>query len=375
MVNLAINKKLTIILTLTIIACLFMLVLVQHFFDSPVDPKFFVGVEFLYTGDMNTCQKIVEKVRDYTNTLVIGLSKNLEVTKNETLLNQVCDYVYHEGFYFIVQLTGIIKFSYNITDWVVTAKNKYGDRFIGIYYFDEPGGRQLDKDSSRFVSTAENWKEASEKYVYLLYAHIEPYMRTNVKILTADYGLYWFNYLAKYDLLLAEFGWNHSRQLQISLCRGAATAQEKEWGVIITWTYTNPPYLESAEELYNDLVLAYHSGAQYTIIFEYEIMQEPHFEALQKFWNYVNAFPEKHGTFKGEIAYVLPKDYGFGFRKENDTIWGLWTEKQNNKIWNDVNMLMEKYGNVLDIVYEDQNFIQAYEERYSKIFFWNQTVP
>ncbi|MEM2889269.1 MAG: hypothetical protein QXR42_07340 [Candidatus Bathyarchaeia archaeon] len=370
------NKKMAIILTLVLIASLLMLMIVECIFDyTASSPKIFVGVEFLYNGDVNTYEEIIKKVKGYTNMVVVGLSKKMEVTTNETLLNQVCDYIYKEGFYFIVQLTAIIKFSYNITDWVVTAKNRYGDRLLGVYYFDEPGGRQLDDESLRLVPKADNWTEASEKYVHLLYVHIEPYLRTNVKLLTADYGLYWFNYLAKYDTLLVEFGWNHSRQLQISLCRGAANIQGKEWGVIITWTYTNPPYLEPANNLYSDLVLAYHSGAKYAIIFEYEIMQEEHFKALERFWSYVNTFPERHGIIKSKVAYVLPKDYGFGFRKQNDTIWGLWTEKSDNKIWNDVNRLVYKYDGSLDIVYEDPDFIHLIKEKYSIRFFWNQTVP
>jgi len=59
----------------------------------------------------------------------------------------------------------------------------------------------------------------------------------------------------------------------------------------MTWTYNNPPYIESGIELYNDLLLAYENGAKYILIFdsneEYsnEILQREHLEALRQFWN------------------------------------------------------------------------------------------
>lgn len=56
--------------------------------------------------------------------------------------------------------------------------------------------------------------------------------------------------------------------MNVALCRGAATVQNKDWGVIITWTYNNPPYIESGEELYNDLIYAYKNGAKYVAVFD-----------------------------------------------------------------------------------------------------------
>jgi hypothetical protein len=75
-----------------------------------------MGVELLYTGDMNSCRRLVEKVKDYTNLIVVGLSKDMEILSNVTLLDQVCEYLYASGFHFIVQLTAVVKFSYNITE-------------------------------------------------------------------------------------------------------------------------------------------------------------------------------------------------------------------------------------------------------------------
>jgi hypothetical protein len=204
---------------------------------------------------------------------------------------------------------------------------------------------------------------------------------TGARVFTADYALYWFDYRAGYDAVLAEFGWNFSRALHVGLCRGAARAQNRDWGAIVTWTYYDEPYIESADELYDDLVLAYDAGAKYAVVFDYPkvgrygILTEEHFDALKKFWDYIHTNPGRHGSVGGEVAYVLPKDYGYGFRGPDDTIWGLWGPDQlSKKIWDDVNNLVGRYDTRLDIVYDDPEFSSAVVDRYDELFFWNETV-
>ncbi len=199
--------------------------------------------------------------------------------------------------------------------------------------------------------------------------------------MTADYGLYWFDYKGGYGSVLAEFGWNHSRPINLGLCRGAARVMNRDWGVMVTWKYDYAPYVESSDELYNDLLLAYHSGAKYAVVFNYPkterygILTEDHFDALKKFWNYMLSNSSSHGSIRGDVAYVLPEDYGYGFRGQSDTIWGLWkSDHLSQKIWDDVNNLIDRYGTRLDVVYGDPKFIGAVTQGYSKLFFWNETV-
>ena len=189
--------------------------------------------------------------------------------------------------------------------------------------------------------------------------------------------------ITKLDITLffAEFGWNHSRQLNIALCRGAAKAQNKDWGAIVTWTYNGTPYIESGEKLYDDMTLAYHAGAKYVVIFDYPkigrygILTEEHFDALKKFWNYIHSSPQNYGVDQGKVAYVLPRDYGFGFRSASDNIWGLWNaDDLSPKIWDDANKLIDQYGSRLDIVYNDPEFNNAIQRHYDKLIFWNETV-
>jgi hypothetical protein len=158
--------------------------------------------------------------------------------------------------------------------WLNEAKEKWGTRFLGVYFFDEPGGSRIDGDSwvrGEAFENVSNYEEAAKKFVTDL--NSDPSMQrlknNNIPTFTADYALYWFDYMVGYDVIFAELGWNSSRIQQIGLCRGAAKVQDKEWGAIITWTYSDPPYLEGGPEIFEDMLLAYHAGAKYIMVFNY----------------------------------------------------------------------------------------------------------
>jgi hypothetical protein len=205
---------------------------------------------------------------------------------------------------------------------------------------------------------------------------------------TSDYGIYWFDYKAGYDAILTELGGNNdSRQLPISLCRGAATAQGKDWGIMVTTRFDNGQVLESGPELYDDLVLGYNSGAKYAVVFdyaltvspssremvpyqpyEYGILQDEHFAALRNLWTYIQQNPRKHGSFQADVALVVPRDFGFGFRNAQDTIWGaLATDAQTQTLWSDTNNYAAQYGSHLDIVYDDPQFMSAVKTNYANV--------
>ena len=108
-------------------------------------PEFFVGVEFAY-GDVSDCKELVDKVKDYTNLFVVGA---LEISFNQTWLNATCDYVYDAGLSFIILFTSPTEYNYNPYVWIIKAGQKYGDRFLGAYRYDELGGKQLDNSTFR----------------------------------------------------------------------------------------------------------------------------------------------------------------------------------------------------------------------------------
>jgi hypothetical protein len=356
--------------------------------DNPAS-EFFVGVEFAYSNNVNDLKNLVDKVKDYTNLFVIG---SVSMTFNDTALDESCDYIYDAGLYFIVLFTDTEMYRHRLNStlyeplfWIYEAKQKYGDNFLGVYRWDEPGGNQLDQGPNLTLNRTRvdygTYANASSHYVDMLNIHLKYYLYTSPKVVTSDYGLYWFDYEAGYDTVFAEFGFNLSRPVQIALCRGAAKAHNKSWGAIVTWTYNGTQYLESGEELYNDLKLAYDSGAKYTIVFSYPkigpygTLLDDHFDALQNFWNYIHSNSNKRGVNRAEAAYVLPKDYGFGFRRAEDTIWGLWNaDELSQKVWSDTNMLTTQYGSQFDIVHNDPEFFDAVKDHYDRLFFWNETV-
>jgi len=72
---------------------------------------------------------------------------------------------------------------------------------------------------------------------------------------------------------------------------------------------------------------------------------------------------------------VLPKDYGFGFRSAEDTVWGLFKSGElSAKIWGDVNLLEARYGSKFNIIYDDGLDYTKINQTYDQVYFWNQTI-
>jgi hypothetical protein len=205
--------------------------------------------------------------------------------------------------------------------------------------------------------------------------------QSDVNIFTSDYALYWWDYLSGYDVLLAQFGWNNTVAQEIGLVRGAANLQGKSWGAIITWKYTEDPYLASGEEIYDQMRMAYEYGAEYVVVFNYAenmtepygILQKDHFDALERFWNEVVQNPAVvHGGVKADSVLVLPGNCGWGMRRPDDTIWGLWRpDEKSQQVWAQLQSTLAKHDLRLDIVYDDPEYPVA--GRYRQIYYWNQT--
>jgi len=125
------------------------------------------------------------------------------------------------------------------------------------------------------------------------------------------------------------------------------------------------------------MIAAYEAGARYVVIFNYPVypegnsfgvLSEEHFTAMQQFWAQIHRHPENYGKMRGQVAFVLPKDYGWGMRRPDDTIWGLWpADNLSSVIYDKLNVLIQSYGLRLDIVYDDPRFSLG---GYSKIYHW-----
>ena len=355
-----------------------------YFMDRPTSSSrdVYVGVDAAYQGVANI-EELVNEVKSYTNFFVIG---NDVITYNMTQLNQVCQYINDSGLYF-APFMHINPTAFNQTQWIIQARQTWGSRFWGLFPYDEAGGAQIDQARSSvengnislmLVQKADNYTDAANQFVSNLSSDLSAFKFNDIPLMTSDYALHEFDYRGGYDVVSAEFGYNLSKPLQIALCRGAATMHNEDWGVIITWSYTQPPYLENGNQLYDDMIYAYQNGAKYIIVFDsnpdytQNILQQEQLDAIRQFWNYVQANPREENNVQDRMAFVLPTDYGYGFRRPNDSIWGLWpADNLSANIWNNVTSLVNKYKPNLDIIYEDD--LQSSVIHYSKLIFWNGT--
>ncbi len=346
----------------------------------------FVGVDVAH-DNITSLKERVDEVKAYTNFFVIG---NGGITTDNATLNDVCQYLADSGLHFATYAHTVINSTitgFNQPEWINDAKQKWKDNFLGLYSYDEPGGHQIDRDDPfMIIKEASNYSDAANKYVENLSGrYLSEFKTYDLPLFTSDYALYEFDYRAGYSVVLAEYAWNHSRPLNTALCRGSATVHGKEWGVMITYTYTNNTlqYLASGPEIYQDMVTAYENGAKYILVFDYAkdpatnvtrgILWPEHLDALKHFWQYAKEHPRTNSAISDRIAYVLPKGYGYGFRGPNDWIWGLFNADDNSsKIWTDVNAWVEENKPRVDVIYEDN--LQYGTFNYSKLVFWNGTI-
>jgi hypothetical protein len=349
--------------------------------------KVFVGLDIGY-GDEHTATSLVDEVSDYVNLIILG---SLELTRNTQALTRVCEYIYQKGLYFIVFISfaeeGLLPPRGPDPDFFVEANERWEERFLGVYVFDEPGGKEIDRVHSVDLTGSQTYSEAAIFYTshlgFFLENTTQYYLPAEFTKFTSDYALYWFDYLAGYDVIFSEYVGENSREIATSLCRGAAKTLNKDWGVMITWSDLDS-FVQNPNLLYDDMLLAYQNGAKYIIVFnspgnftpptEYGTLTQQHLDNMQAFWNTIKNRPSID-FYPANIAYVLPRDYGFGFRRLDDNIWGIWeADALSPKILADVNELIQIHGLDLDIVYETKIGNQPIDLPYDRLIFWNGTI-
>ncbi|MCL2686554.1 MAG: hypothetical protein FWE73_09240 [Candidatus Bathyarchaeota archaeon] len=351
---------------------------------------------------------LIDKTKTYTNLFILNAGQNRLCT-NQTAVMEILDYATDADLDIIVNLG-----SHNRETWqqrlkiLNEAKDAYGTKFLGVYYDDEPGGMMIDwnweeelktnihafgtftaqireklqsiKESNDFP---DNYSLEAQWFSWILQANPghTNLKASNITTFTSDYTLYWFNYLGGYSVMLAQLGWNNSVNQHLSMVRGAANLQDKDWGTIITWKYREPPYIDSADNIYDQLVASYDAGAKYITIFNwpyydpdnpYGILTQEHFEAMERFWNQV-VTKRAPTSAQAQVALVLPKDYGAALRDNDEKIWGIWQpDDKTALIHENLDKLLAEYGLGLDIVYDDPAYSK---ECYNKLYYWNQTLP
>ncbi len=327
---------------------------------------FYLGVT--YGGSSVTEAKdLIDKVHNYTNLFVVD-SAEISGGANSSALDQICDYAVQANMSIIVyfymiyyNVTSNISTVYNAStwedygvspwhvQWLNGTKEKFGDKFLGVYLFDEPGGKQIDLgywggNNVTFAGTpvrtfanVTGYDDAANRYVTSIANNRGMQILSNtsypnglnftIPAFTADYALYWFDYKAGYNTVFAELGGvrgETSKIQQIALCRGAARAYGKDWGVMVTWASSSPPTPENGTDMLADLTMAYNAGAKYAIAFNYNLngtggLTEDDFNALQQVWTNVHLSPRR-GELRAQVAFTLPENYGWGMRTPDDKI-------------------------------------------------------
>jgi hypothetical protein len=419
---------------LIVIIILSTLLFVQSDSKSSVTTSAFIGVS--YGGNsVSEGKQLIDKVKGYTNLFVLQ-SGSLQRDFNS--VNELGDYAVSSGMYFLPYFGAYIESTFSV--WLDSAKQRWGDHLLGIYYSDELGGKMLD-DYTEFTdpsgdtitktrySDIEVKKESGEIVHYEINGNInvlQPgvngqedvyltyfpngtingkdslmgaastyqqlmterpfqdfnetaarflsknqkelnFLKNSTTVFSSDYALYWYDYQAGYDVMFAQLGWNISLNQQIAFCRGAASAQGKDWGAVITWKYNQPPYLDSGQEIYNQLKTSYECGAKYFVLFNYYeernsnpfgTLKDEHFEALERFWNNVVNNPSvTHGSVKADSVFVLPKNFGGGLRWREDIVWGVFkADEVSGKLWDLSQSALASYGYNLDVVYDETDY-------------------
>jgi hypothetical protein len=372
--------------------------------ENTVDADCYFGISFC--GDTaEEAKLLIDRVKGYTNLFVL---QSGPVSENETATDEICSYAVDAGLDIIVYFGNLTPWVLERIEreegkdvlwrlsWIATAKEKYGDSFLGVYYYDESGGIWLDKidewldelDSLNITNPflEPTYDSIAEMYTAFLHhdGGYQELKNNNITVFSSDYALYWFDYPLGYDVVFAQIGWNHTMEQDIALLRGAATLQNKNWGTMITWKYDQEPYLDTAENIYNQMQQSYEAGAEYIIIFnfptypednQYGVMTDQHFDAMENFWKNVIQNPNVvHGSTEAEAALVLPQNYGWGMRNPEDTIWALWgPDEKSEQIWTISRQLLEHYVTALDIIYDDPEY-PIPEGLYEKVYYWNQTL-
>jgi len=108
------------------------------------EKPFYVGVT--YCGrSVQEAKELIDKVKDYTNLFILQSA----TLQNVIDVEEIGDYAIASNLKFAVYTSCSFypRSYYSTTYGVNAAKERWGEDFIGVYFYDEPGGDMLDEPS------------------------------------------------------------------------------------------------------------------------------------------------------------------------------------------------------------------------------------
>ena len=157
--------------------------------------ELFFGVSF--GGNTTSQAKLrIDKVKDYTNFFLIN---NWDVSLNETALNEISQYAIDSNLSIMVYYNFIPHLIYPwLQPWLDTAKERWGDKFLGVYLYDELGGKQIDSGQWRSGPTAVNlfvnvsdYSDATNRFTTAIpVTDMQIVNNNNLSVFTSNYALY-----------------------------------------------------------------------------------------------------------------------------------------------------------------------------------------
>jgi hypothetical protein len=113
------------------------------------DKKFYVGVTYCGSS-VQEAKELIDEVKNYTNLFILQSGPLMNIVNR---MNEIGDYAIASNLNYAIYGSKVNYnlISYNGTTyrttlglWLIDAKERWGEQFTGIYYFDEPGGNMLD---------------------------------------------------------------------------------------------------------------------------------------------------------------------------------------------------------------------------------------
>jgi len=146
-------KKVKLVVAVVVLLLLVCVITITCYvvFNRESQTQFYVGVTYCGSS-VEEAKELIDKVKNYTNLFILQSGTLQHVSQME----EIGDYAIASNLKFAAYTSGyLLPLSYySSAEGVNAAKERWGEDFIGIYYYDEPGGDMLD-ESFYSLGTAE----------------------------------------------------------------------------------------------------------------------------------------------------------------------------------------------------------------------------